>query len=79
MTVSRLFVTFFLCVLLVAPSHALTSEQSQYLSALQAIRAQRPAEARAIRQQHRDYPLALYIDYYALFLHPTPRRSTACS
>ena len=74
LNLSRLFVTFSLCVLLVAPAQALTSEQSQYLSALQAIRAQRPAEARAIRQQLGDYPLALYIDYYDLYLHPDTTR-----
>ena len=70
----RLLISIFIFLSFLSPAHALTSEQNQYLSALQAIRSQQPAEARALRQQLGNYPLALYIDYYDLYLRPDSSR-----
>ena len=70
----RFLLSFFFGLLFLSPAHALTPEQNQYLSALQAIRSQQPAEARALRQQLGNYPLALYIDYYDLYLRPDSSR-----
>jgi soluble lytic murein transglycosylase len=55
-------------------TQALTMDQTRYKMAVDAIRAQRPAEARALRQQLGHYPLALYIDYYDLLLQPDSSR-----
>jgi len=63
-----------LSALFVGSTHALTLEQSRYQQAVAAIRAQRSAEAHALRAQLGDYPLALYIDYYDLLLRPDSSR-----
>lgn len=60
--------------LFVPSAHGLTLEQTRYKQAIDAVRAQRSAEARALRTQLGDYPLALYIDYYDLFLKPDSSR-----
>ncbi|MFC3912210.1 transglycosylase SLT domain-containing protein [Pseudaeromonas sharmana] len=66
-----------LCLLLLGVNssvYAVTAEQSRYLSALEAMRAGKALQARQLRLQLANYPLALYLDYYDLMLQPDPAR-----
>ena len=49
---------------------ATTSQQSLYLQGLDSVRSGQRAQAQQIRRQLGDYPLALYVDYYDLYLQP---------
>ena len=49
---------------------ARTSQQILYLQALDAVRSGQSEQARHIRDQLGSYPLALYVDYYDLYLEP---------
>ena len=55
-------------------AYALTAEQTRYLTALEAMRGGKTAQAQQLRQQLANYPLALYLDYYDLMLQPDTAR-----
>jgi Soluble lytic murein transglycosylase and related regulatory proteins (some contain LysM/invasin domains) len=60
-------------------AEARTPQQTLYLQAIDAIRSGQSAQARAIRSRLGDYPLALYIDYYDLYLTPDLTKLDAVS
>ena len=71
---SRIFVVSLLLTAALSPVSAKTVQQSLYLQALDAVRSGQSAQAQQIRRQLGDYPLALYVDYYDLFLQPDASR-----
>lgn len=71
---SRIFVVSLLLTAALSPVSAKTVQQSLYLQALDAVRSGQSAQAQQIRRQLGDYPLALYVDYYDLYLQPDASR-----
>ncbi|MGL4205434.1 MAG: transglycosylase SLT domain-containing protein [Aeromonadaceae bacterium] len=66
----RLFVLSLFFTVVLSPVSAKTVQQSLYLEALDAVRSGQSAQAQQLRRQLGDYPLALYVDYYDLYLQP---------
>lgn len=58
---------------------ARTSQQILYLQALEAVRSGQSEQARHMRDQLGSYPLALYVDYYDLYLEPDISKLDAVS